>query len=126
MGIGIGQENDGNNDFMFMDENTFVKAGKWWIRFDSIRGHIADQGSWARDLFAAFSADDQDATLRNIAAFALNLVDGLNQVQVERDSNNGASAEDSPPVSPLELASMRLREFIAHVLDPHRAQPTKF
>ena len=126
MGIGIGQENDGNNDFMFMDENTFVKAGKWWIRFDSIRGHIADQGSWARDLFAAFSADDQDATLRNIAAFALNLVDGLNQVQVERDSNNGASAEDSPPVFPLELASMRPRDFIARVLDPHRAQLTKF
>ena len=94
VGIGIGHENDGNNDFMFMDENTFVKAGEWWISFDSIRGpHITDQGSWARDLFAEFSADDQDATLRNIAAFALNLVDGLNQIQADRDSNNGASAE---------------------------------
>ena len=44
VGIVIGHENDGNHDYMIMDEDTFVKDGEWCITFDSIRGHIADQG----------------------------------------------------------------------------------
>jgi hypothetical protein len=43
MEIGIGLEN-GNTDYVFLDDNSFVKVGKWWIAFDSMRGHIDFMG----------------------------------------------------------------------------------
>jgi hypothetical protein len=125
VGIGIGHE-VGNAEYMFLDDDAFIKVSEWWIAFDSIKGHIHDQGSWARDAFAALSAEDQDATLRDIAVFSVNLVDGLNQVRAERDSNNDAREEDSPPVFPLELAALRPRDFISCVLDPRRDHLAKF
>ena len=122
-GIGIGHET-ANDNYMFLDADAFVKDGEWWITFESIKGHIHDQGSWARDTFDAFSAEDQDATLRDIAVFSINLVDGLSQVRAERDSD--ARAEDSPPVFPHELAVIRPRDFISGVLDPRREHLARF
>ncbi|KAI2501307.1 hypothetical protein MHU86_13170 [Fragilaria crotonensis] len=126
VGIGIGHENDGNTDYMFLEDNAYIKIGEWWITFDAIKGHINDQGSWARDAFAALSAEDKDATIRNSATFSIDLVDGLNQVCAERDSNNEARAEGSPPVFPIQLATIRPRDFISTVLDPHRDHLKKF
>ena len=123
---GLAGHEVGNAEYMFLDDDAFIKVSEWWIAFDSIKGHIHDQGSWARDAFAALSAEDQDATLRDIAVFSVNLVDGLNQVRAERDSNNDAREEDSPPVFPLELAALRPRDFISCVLDPRRDHLAKF
>lgn len=98
MEIGIGLEN-GNTDYVFLDDNSFVKVGKWWIAFDSMRGHIDFMGLWC---FCRAISKNEDATLPNLAHFPVNLVvAGLNQLRAERDSKNEARAADSPPVFPI-------------------------
>ncbi len=113
MGIGIGHYNDGKPDYMFLEGDEYIKIGKWWIAFDAIKEHINDQGSWACDACDALPAEDKDATIRNIATFSINLVDGLNQVRAEREPNNEARLEDSPPVFPIQMATICPRDFFS-------------
>jgi hypothetical protein len=113
VGIGIGHYNDGKPDYMFLEDDEYIKIGKLWIAFDAIKGHINDQGSWARDACAALPPEDKDATIRNIATFSINLVDGLNQVRAEREFNNEARLQDSPPVFPIQMANILSTDFFS-------------
>ena len=70
VGIGICHANYGNTDHSFLEDDAYIKIGKWWIAFDAIKGHINDQGSRACDAFAALPAEDKDATICSIATFS--------------------------------------------------------
>jgi hypothetical protein len=57
-----------------LDQNAYIKVDEWWMTIASIKGHIEDQGSWARDAFNVLSTEDQDVTIHNIAIFSITLV----------------------------------------------------
>ncbi len=63
---------------------------------------------------------------RKIGLFALKLVDGISQVQAERDSDNNVALKVAPPVMPSELVLMRSNRFNKLVLDPYRLHIAKF
>jgi hypothetical protein len=54
-----------------------------------------------------------------IADFGLQLVDGLTQIQAERDANNDADVE-TPLVFPGDIAAMRSSHFVEQVREPRR------
>ena len=56
----------------------------------------------------------------------MRLLNGLAAVQAERNSENGAAEECSPPVMPLELVKMRTGKFIEDVLDSYREHISMF
>ncbi len=75
-----------------LDQNAYIKVDEWWMTIASIKGHVEDKGSWARDAFNALFAKDQDAMIHNIAIFSITLVNELCQVQAKRDSNNDTTS----------------------------------
>jgi hypothetical protein len=93
--------------------------GRVGLKFSSISGVIADQGSCARNILASLPGVDQKRALSSIARFSIELVDGLASVQTEGDKNNEMASEEAPPVMPAELVTMRTAKFISDVLDTY-------
>jgi hypothetical protein len=99
MCIGISICHDSmDTSYSELDQNVYIKVDAWWMMITSIKGHIEDYGSWARDVFSVLSAEYQDATIHNIVVFSITLVNELRQVQAERDSNNEATMTEVPAV----------------------------
>ncbi|KAI9906077.1 hypothetical protein PsorP6_013692 [Peronosclerospora sorghi] len=73
-------EADGNPP----DDLCYV-SGQYWLQTQSVREHIYDQGSWARDLFNSFSAEDQSHVLHEVGQYTFQLICGWSDVQAERD-----------------------------------------
>lgn len=85
---------------------------KWWVTIEDIRWHVEDCGSWTRIEFDKLSEDDIRRILVEFATFFIKLVEGISAVGVERDSDNIAASEDSPPVMPEQLAVLRTGALI--------------
>ncbi|KAI9906723.1 hypothetical protein PsorP6_003832 [Peronosclerospora sorghi] len=71
----------------------------------SVREHIYDQGSWARDLSNSISAEDESHVLHEVGQDTLQLICGC----------------IAPPVLPAQLVKLRTGTFISDVLDKYRA-----
>ncbi|KAI9920812.1 hypothetical protein PsorP6_000493 [Peronosclerospora sorghi] len=109
------EEADGNPP----DDLCYVR-GQYWIQTQSVREHIYDRGSWARDLFNSLSAEDQSHVLHEVGQYTLQLICGWSDVQAERDERNNAGSI-APPVLPAQLVKLRTGTFISGVLDKYRA-----
>ncbi|CAM6011352.1 unnamed protein product [Sphagnum balticum] len=109
-----------------LNQNTYIKFDEWWMTTASIKGHIDDQGSWARDMFNALSAKDQDATIHNIVIFSITMVNELCQVQAKWDSNNEAAMTKASLVMPAQLVHLRPRDVIRNILNPRCAHLSRF
>ncbi|KAI9919097.1 hypothetical protein PsorP6_011424 [Peronosclerospora sorghi] len=101
------------------DDLCYVR-GQYWIQTQSVREHIYDQGSWARDLFNSLSAEDQSHMLHEVGQYTLQLICGWSDVQAKRDDRNNAGSI-APPVLPAQLVKLRTGTFISDVLDKYRA-----
>jgi hypothetical protein len=125
IGISICHDNM-DTSYNKLDQNAYIKVNEWWMMIISIKGHIEDQGSWARDAFSALSTKDQDAKIHNIAVFSITLVNELHQVQAKRDSNNEVTMMEVPQIMPVQLVHLHPRDFIHNILDPHHAHLLRF
>ncbi|KAI9918319.1 hypothetical protein PsorP6_011499 [Peronosclerospora sorghi] len=108
-------EADGNPP----DDLCYVR-GQYCIQTKSVREHIYDQRSWARDLFNSLYAEDQSHVLHKVGQYTLQLICGCSDVQAERDERNNAGSI-APPVLPAQLVKLRTGTFISDVLDKYRA-----
>ncbi|KAI9920233.1 hypothetical protein PsorP6_015858 [Peronosclerospora sorghi] len=97
------------------DDLCYVR-GQYWIQTQSVREHIYDQRSWARDLFNSLSAEDQSHVLHEVGEYTLQLICGWSDVQAERDERNNAGSI-APPVLPAQLVKLQTGTFISDVLD---------
>jgi hypothetical protein len=87
---------------------------------------VEDQGSRAQAHLHSLNNDEKAAMLKEIGAFAVHLIAGLQSVQAERDRMNNASEEEAPPVMPYELVDIRNAVFISSVLNPQQARLLSF
>ncbi|KAI9913435.1 hypothetical protein PsorP6_005691 [Peronosclerospora sorghi] len=87
------------------DDLCYVR-GQYRIQTQSVREHIYDQGSWARDLFNSLSAKKTN----RMCCMKLE----------ERDERNNAGSI-APPVLPAQLVKLRTGTFISDVLYKYRA-----
>jgi hypothetical protein len=77
-------------------------------------------------MFMGLDAADQTLILKEITHFGLKLVEGILAIQVERDSNNEAALDLTPPVMSFKLVEMAPCDFIDSILDPYGSQLAKF
>jgi hypothetical protein len=100
--------------------DAHYKKGAWCVAMSNIRSHVEDQGSWVSSILESLDEDEQDKVLHSVAKYAISLINGFSGVKAERDSNNLASMEETPPIFPHELVKLRPSVFIKKVLDPRR------
>ncbi len=86
----------------------------------AIVNHIENQGSFSRDCYERLEEGDQQDLIKHIAMYAMALVDGLQCIKAERDSDNRASERDVPLVLPTQLVKLRHGAFLKEVLDLFR------
>ena len=92
------------------------------IRFDveGIESHIRDQRSDAGEYCDCREANNQKLVIKEIAMYAIMLVEGLMGVKAELDENNLPLDYDAPPVMPQQLVRLVLSKFIQDVLSAYR------
>uniref|UniRef100_M4C6B8 Uncharacterized protein n=1 Tax=Hyaloperonospora arabidopsidis (strain Emoy2) TaxID=559515 RepID=M4C6B8_HYAAE len=81
-------------------EAEYVSIGSMRIDVASIESHIRDQWSAAGEYCNRLEANDQKSVIKEIAMYAIKLVEGLMNVKAERDENNLPLDHNPPPVMP--------------------------
>ena len=95
--------------------------GRWSISHENVFEFLHDQGLFVRHTFQSLPIDVGDKIISEVGMFVVVMVEGIRDIQVERDSRNRA-AEDLPPVLPHELVKMRTSEFGKTIVDRHLQQ----
>ena len=108
------------------DEAEYVSVGSMRIDVAGIESHIRDQGSAAGECCDRLEANDQKSVIKEIATYAIMLVEGLMGVKAERDENNLPLDHDAPPVIPQQLVKLHPSKFIQDVLNAYRDRLEKF
>ena len=91
------------------------------ISHENVFEFLHDQGLFVRHTFQSLPIDVGDKVISEVGMFLVVMVEGIRDIQVERDSRNRA-AEDLPPVLPHELVKMRTSEFGKTIVDRHLQQ----
>ena len=91
------------------------------ISHENVFEFLHDQGLFVRHTFQSLPIDVGDKVISEVGMFLVVMVEGIRDIQVERDSHNGA-AEDLPPVLPHELVKMRTSEFGRTIVERHLQQ----
>jgi hypothetical protein len=95
--------------------------GRWSIAHENVFLFINDQGMFVRNTFDELSSEDQDDVVYHVGKLLVTLVEGIRDIQAERDSRNRAT-DDLPPVLPHELVKLRTAEFGRTIVDKHLQQ----
>ena len=95
--------------------------GRWSISHENVFNFLHDQGLFVRHTFQSLPIDVGNKIISEVGMFVVVMVEGIRDIQVERDSHNCA-AEDLPPVLPHELVKMRTSEFGKTIVDRHLQQ----
>ena len=96
----------------------FSTCGRWAIKDMDIWEFLHDQGSFVADCLDEIEEVDRFEVVSSIGEFVVHTVDGILDIQAERDNRNQAG-EDLPPVLPHELIKLRGKEFI-DIVSRHR------
>jgi hypothetical protein len=92
---------------------THVTRGSYAVKLGSARAFIEDLGSFVIQSMRALEEDDIEMLETSFAEMFVELVNGFDSVVAERDSNNNASLELLPAVTPQGLVRLRRSEFAA-------------
>lgn len=79
--------------------------GRWSITHENVFLFINDQGIFIRNTFKELSSEDQDNVVNHVGKLLVTMVEGIHDIQAERDSCNHA-ADDLSPVLPHELVKL--------------------
>src|SRR5579864_6089509 len=84
--------------------------GRWSITHENVFLFINDQGMFICNTFEELSSEDQDNVIYHVGKLLVTMVEGIRDIQAERDSRNRVG-DDLPPVLPHELVKLRTAEF---------------
>jgi len=99
---------------------------KYWLKEQHLVNFIKDQGSYVTTYLDTMQPDEKQSMLKVLGKFVLHVIERMELVQAERNSNNEAAELVAPPVMPSKLAQIPPREFVSDLLDPHRIRLAKF
>lgn len=103
-----------------IDLNEYVAFGQYKVLRETIVAFIKDQGSLAIQSWGKLSVEEKTDVVTDLANYAMELIEGLDAVQAERDNNNRPSLRNSPPILPSQLVKMRHSVWITEVLEEYR------
>jgi hypothetical protein len=96
----------------FLLQNYLVKKQAIVDSIDEVGGFVQISMDELRSSGDAADIEKQNNIISTIANFALRIVVGVSKVCAERDITN-SSADDLPPVLPLDLCAVLSRDFIS-------------
>jgi len=86
-------------------------CGRWCVSHDNVIRFIANQGLWVHDKYEGIMDDtQQNKIVRTVGRLCVSVVDGITNIQTERDSNN-KPMDDLPPIMPHQLIKLRESAF---------------
>jgi hypothetical protein len=104
------------DEIAIIDKTTHFTFSRWSVSYEKIILFLYDQGLFIQQIYEQLSPESQIEVIRMIATFILYLVDGILNIQAERDSAN-KPADNLPPVLPHQLVKIRGRDFTNIVSD---------
>src|SRR5216110_1888687 len=84
--------------------------GRWSIRRYNVIKYLFDQGMFVRELFLLLDLKVQYQVISMVGQLVLDVVDGVLEIQAERNCSNNAT-DDLPPTLPHELAKIHGSAF---------------
>ena len=91
------------------------------ISYDNIIVFLYDQGMFIREVLDSLLDELHEKVICTVGDFILIVIDGIINIQAERDSRNRPT-DDLPPVLPHELVRIRTGEFGIRVITKHLHQ----
>jgi hypothetical protein len=91
------------------------------ISYDNIIVFLYDQGMFIREVLDSLLDELHEKVICTVGDFILIVIDGIINIQAERDSRNRPT-DDLPPVLPHELVRIRTGEFGICVITKHLHQ----
>jgi len=107
-----------------MDKSTHFTYSQWSVSHEKIILFLYDQGTFIQETYNQLSLQLQIEVIHAVAMFILYLIDGILNIQAERNSVN-KSADNLPPVLPHQLVKIYGRDFTKIVSD-HRNHLKQF
>jgi hypothetical protein len=95
--------------------------GRWSVSYESVVLFIEGLGIYARRTLQLLPHELQHKVIQSIGQLATTIVEGIVNIQVERDAKNHA-ADDIPPVLPHELVKISTAHYGNTVVDEHLEQ----
>lgn len=99
-----------------VDPRLCLVQGRFAISFQDTRLVLGDLGSFVKEHIFVLSPDAFGRTASIIAHLVLGVINSLSVLKAPRDSSNGVSATELPPVLPNELVKCRPSEFADNII----------
>ena len=98
------------DDLAALNQATNVIQSRWSVSHYNILQYLFDQGMFVRELFRLLDPPLQLQVINMVGQLVLDVMEGVLEIQTERDSNNNPVG-DLPPTLPHELAKIRGSAF---------------
>ena len=95
--------------------------GRWSVSYERVVSFLEDLGMHSRHTLRTLSDDLHRKVIDSIGNLSLTIVEGIINIQAERNERNNAT-DDLPPVLPHELLKMSTAEFGNQIVDVHLQQ----
>ena len=102
-----------------------VTYGRWFVQYDDMLVFVEDLGMFPRQLLHKADNELHQKVLHSLGHLAIRLVDGIVDIQAERNARNEADS-DLPPVLPHQIVKLSTRDFGKTIVDPHLMQLRHF
>lgn len=116
---------DMDTEFSNLDASNYFQRFDWFITFNLLELFVRNQGSCAKAHFDALDNSSQRDVLTSIGMFAVSIVQGIIDIQAERNSRNEPADKEAPPVMPSDFFCVQPVVFVRDVLQPRNAHLIK-
>jgi len=116
---------DMDAEFGDLDVLDYFHRFNWFITFESLELFFSNQGSRAEGHFDALDDFAQRDVLASIGMFAMSIVQGIINIQAERNSCNEPTDKEAPLVMPSDLVHVQPVMFFRDILQPHNVHLIK-
>jgi hypothetical protein len=96
-------------------------CGRWSVSYAHVLSFLEGLGMYSRHTLQVLTDDLHCKVISSIGDLATGMVNGIIEIQVERNNRNEA-ADDLPPVLPHEIIKMSTAEYGNKIVDRHLQQ----
>jgi hypothetical protein len=116
---------DMDAEFEDLDALDYFQRFNWFVTFESLELFVRNQGSRAEGHFDALDDFAQRDVLTSIGMFAMSIVQGIINIQAERNSCNEPADKEASLVMPSDLVRVQPVMFFRDVLQPRKVHLIK-
>jgi hypothetical protein len=109
---------DMDAEFGDLNASDYFQRFDWFVTFESFELFVRNLGSRAEGRFDAFDDSAQRDLFTSIGMFAVSIVQGIIDIQAERNSCNEPANKEAPPIMPSDLVRVQPVVFFRDVLQP--------